>query len=105
MLHHSVWLALIVMEPGHSGILLFQVGMRLWLKEGSIFKCYGSQWDSIYYSELGSSLAILRAGFNLDCFMMRYTNVDWRDERSWACNARCAHALHVCWLPNVTILA
>lgn len=35
-----------------------------------------------------SSLAILRAGYNLDSFMVRYQGVDWTNEANWECNAR-----------------
>lgn len=36
-----------------------------------------------------SSLAILRGGYNLDSFMVRYQGVDWTNEANWECNARC----------------
>eukprot|EP01025_Chloroclados_australasicus_P029266 TRINITY_DN2918_c0_g1_i12.p2 TRINITY_DN2918_c0_g1~~TRINITY_DN2918_c0_g1_i12.p2 ORF type:complete len:195 (-),score=19.75 TRINITY_DN2918_c0_g1_i12:1599-2183(-) len=41
-----------------------------------------------FYSELGASLAILQAGYNIDSFMMRYQGVDWRNKDTWACNDR-----------------
>ncbi len=45
-------------------------------------------WDVIYYSELGSSWAVLAAGYTIDCLMIRYQNVDWTDLDSWDCNSR-----------------
>ncbi len=39
---------------------------------------------------MGASAAILAKGFTLDCLMMRYQRVDWRDQDNWGCNARCA---------------
>lgn len=57
-------------------------------EEGSVFGCYTSMWDVIYYSELGSSWAVLAAGYTIDCLMIRYQNVDWTDLNSWDCNSR-----------------
>ena len=41
------------------------------------------------FPEPRSSLAILRGGYNLDSFMVRYQGVDWTNEANWECNARC----------------
>jgi hypothetical protein len=40
--------------------------------EGNVFKCWSSRWDAVYYGELGSSKAVLEAGYNLECFMSRW---------------------------------
>lgn len=39
---------------------------------------------------MGSSAAILAAGYNIDSLMLRYQGVDWRDKANWGCNAGCA---------------
>lgn len=39
------------------------------------------------YAEIGSSAAILDAGYNIDALMLRYQGVDWRDKVNWGCNA------------------
>mmetsp|Transcript_12697 Transcript_12697/g.38289 ORF Transcript_12697/g.38289 Transcript_12697/m.38289 type:complete len:419 (-) Transcript_12697:2891-4147(-) len=65
-----------------------QVGLQLWKADGKVFTCYTSMWDVIFYGELGSSLAILKAGYNLESFMSRYRGVDWRQESNWECNSR-----------------
>ena len=44
----------------------------------------------MWHSELGASLAVLNAGFNIDSLMLRYAGVDWRDTSFWNCNAGCA---------------
>ena len=36
---------------------------------------------------MGSSAAILNAGYNIDSLMLRYQGVDWRDKSHWGCNA------------------
>jgi hypothetical protein len=65
-----------------------QVGLKLMQDDGKVFACYVNMWDTIFYSELGSSLAILRGGYNLDSFMVRYQDVDWTNEANWECNSR-----------------
>lgn len=45
-------------------------------EEGQIFRCQKDRWDAIFYGELGSSLAILEKGFNLDSFLPRYNTAD-----------------------------
>ncbi len=53
-----------------------------------MFTCYTSMWDVIFHGELGSSLAVLKGGYNLESFMARYRGVDWRQESNWECNSR-----------------
>ena len=47
-------------------------------------------WDTIYHSEVGASKAVLDAGYTLDSLMLRYKNVDWRNQSNWGCNGECA---------------
>lgn len=63
-----------------------KVGLDVWLRDGNVFHCWSSMWDVIWHGELGSSLALLKAGFGLDSFMMRYQDVDWLDQANWKCN-------------------
>eukprot|EP00195_Chlamydomonas_chlamydogama_P010072 CAMPEP_0202914022 /NCGR_PEP_ID=MMETSP1392-20130828/62019_1 /ASSEMBLY_ACC=CAM_ASM_000868 /TAXON_ID=225041 /ORGANISM="Chlamydomonas chlamydogama, Strain SAG 11-48b" /LENGTH=431 /DNA_ID=CAMNT_0049605511 /DNA_START=282 /DNA_END=1577 /DNA_ORIENTATION=- len=65
-----------------------RVGLKLLLEDDKVFQCHDSRWAAIYYSELGSSAAVLSAGYNIDCFMTRYQSVDWRDQANWECNQR-----------------
>lgn len=46
-------------------------------------------------AQIGASSAILRAGYNLDCLMLRYAGVDWRDPAFANCNAGCAHSSNI----------
>ena len=55
---------------------------------GSVFSCYETLHDTIYFSELGSSAVILEAGYNIASLMLRYQGIDWRDKENWACNER-----------------
>ena len=56
-----------------------QLGLDILLSDPGVFACHDDRWDAIYYSELGASAAILRAGFNIDCFMLRYQKVNWQN--------------------------
>ncbi len=39
-------------------------------------------------TELAAAVAVLQAGLNLDCLMVRYQGVDWLDDANWGCNAK-----------------
>ena len=58
------------------------------IKDGNVFLCHNDRWNTIYFSEIGSSAAILASGYNIDCFMTRYQGVNWRDTGNWNCNQR-----------------
>lgn len=45
--------------------------LDIFQQEGQILRCHKDRWDAIFYGELGSSLAILRAGFKIDSFLPR----------------------------------
>ncbi|KAK9841148.1 hypothetical protein WJX74_000759 [Apatococcus lobatus] len=65
-----------------------QTGMAILQGSGSVFSCYETLHDTIYFSELGSSAVILEAGYNIASLMLRYQGIDWRDKENWACNER-----------------
>ena len=60
------------------------------MDDPGVFECYSSIHETVWHSELGASLAVLNAGFNIDSLMMRYKGIDWRDRSFWSCNAGCA---------------
>ena len=41
-------------------------------REGDVLQCHKDRWDAIFFGELGSSLAILKAGLSIDSFVIRY---------------------------------
>ena len=53
------------------------IGLMVLLEDSDVFSCHSDRWDAIYYSELGSSAAIFKAGYSIDCFLLRYANVQW----------------------------
>lgn len=65
-----------------------QVGLDIWRRDGNVLKCWHSMWDVIWHGELGSSLAVLNAGYGIDSLMLRYQGVNWRDKANWACNGQ-----------------
>lgn len=62
-----------------------QVGMKILIDDGNVFGCYTDFTETMYYSEVGLSAVIMKAGYNVDSFMLRYQGVDWRDESNWNC--------------------
>lgn len=64
-----------------------QVGLRVLQEDGNVLKCHTSAEEAAWHSEVGATSAILRAGFNLDCLVLRYAGVDWRDDSFAKCNA------------------
>lgn len=65
------------------------LGLKI-LKDAGVFDCFESYTGVIYHGELGASLSILKAGFNIHSLMLRYKNVDWRDTTTWNCNGNMA---------------
>jgi hypothetical protein len=47
-----------------------KVGIQLLLDDNRVFKCYENMFDTIFFSELGSTAAILDAGYNIDSLMV-----------------------------------
>lgn len=52
-----------------------------------MFKCYETLHDTVWNSELGSSVAIFNAGYTIDSLLLKYQGADWRDKGNWNCNA------------------
>lgn len=63
-------------------------GWELLQSDPEVFKCHADAWDVRYHSDSGASLAVLRAGMNLDCLLTRYQGVNWADKKAWRCNER-----------------
>jgi hypothetical protein len=61
--------------------------------DGRVFACYKDIHDTIWHAEVGSTKAILDAGYTIDTLMLRYQGVNWTDPANWQCNGGCAHVL------------
>ena len=66
------------------------VGLELLQRNDTIFKCYDTLEDVVFFSERGVSETILNAGYSIDCLMSRYQGIDWQAARhmvdSYGCN-------------------
>ena len=61
-----------------------QVGLKLLRNAGS-FECYPTWREAKVKGEVAASAAILTGGYNLDCLMLRYQDIDWKDNSKWRC--------------------
>ena len=48
-----------------------QEGLDILIQDKNVLSCWSDRWDAIWYAELGSSWAVLNAGFNIDCMISR----------------------------------
>jgi len=63
-----------------------RIGLDVLLK--TVLSCYDNIMDTIKYGEIGASKAIMDAGYTIDCLMLKYQGVDWRNARvGRECNA------------------
>ncbi len=70
-----------------------QVGLEVLRADGNVFACHADREMAVQHGEVGSSAAVLKAGYSLDCLMLRYAGVNWRDPAFGGCNAGCAPPL------------
>ncbi|KAL0053416.1 hypothetical protein WJX82_005424 [Trebouxia sp. C0006] len=63
-----------------------QEALQILKKDNTVLNCYNDRWDAVYFGELGSSLAVLKAGKNIDSLIPKYQDVDWRKQANWGCN-------------------
>ena len=47
-------------------------GLSVLLRKQTVFNCWDSMRDTVIQSEIGTSNAIVEAGYAFDCLMMRY---------------------------------
>lgn len=59
-----------------------RVGLEVLFRAGEVFECHNERLDTIWSSELGAALAMLRAGHNIASFMVRSSQCSWR--KGWA---------------------
>ena len=49
-----------------------QVGLDVIKRRGTVLQCHRDMAEMVTLSEIGMSIAVLEAGYNLDCLMLRY---------------------------------
>ena len=60
-------------------ILLFQVGLDVLRRKGTVLRCYSNMAETVTFSEIGMSVAVLEAAYNIDSLMLRYQVKKLRD--------------------------
>ena len=72
-----------------SGLVAFDhVALEAIQKDPDALKCRATPEDARWFNEAGASAAVLHAGLNLDCLMLRFQNKDWLDKSSWGWKER-----------------
>ena len=49
-----------------------QVGLDVLRRKGTVLKCYANMAETVTFSEIGMSMAVMEAGYNIDSLMLRY---------------------------------
>ncbi len=49
-----------------------QVGLEVLRRKGTVLRCYANMAETVTFSEIGMSVAVLEAGYNIDSLMLRY---------------------------------
>lgn len=57
------------------------LGLDLLRRNATIFACYDTMDDVVFFSERGISETILNAGYSIDSLMARYQGIDWLSTR------------------------
>jgi hypothetical protein len=73
----------------HVQTWLFAVdreGLQILTTAETPLQCHADREDAIINGELGASMAILDAGYNIDCLLEPYQGIDWRNWRNHKCN-------------------
>ena len=55
---------------------------------GTVLMCHASRDSAVLEGEMGASRAILKAGYNIASFLVKYSGVDFRSARAQGCNGR-----------------
>ncbi len=60
-----------------------KIGLDLMLKDGNIFKNHQTKFGAVINGEYGTGRCILENGYNIDCMLNLYQNIDWRNKENW----------------------
>lgn len=62
-------------------VAIDRVGLELLQGNRTIFTCYDTMEDVVFFSERGISETILNAGYSIDSLMSRYQGINWQSAR------------------------
>ncbi len=60
-----------------------QIGLNLLKEDGNIFKNHQTKFGAVINGEYGLGRCILKNGYNMDCMLNLYQNINWRDKENW----------------------
>src|SRR5207244_1396640 len=63
-----------------------KIGLDILVQKKTIFMMHPSKYSEIIFGEYGLSKAILEKGYNIDCLLYKYQNIDWNDKKNWNFN-------------------
>lgn len=63
-------------------------GLEVLVQDERALKCHIDRHDAIWDGEIGSSMAILQAGYNLGSLQEPYQGLDWRLQENRNCNGK-----------------
>lgn len=61
-------------------------GMQVLLNKGTVFRQHRTKAHAVLDGEYGATRAIFEAGYSIDCPLLAYQGVDWRNKSNWQCN-------------------
>lgn len=82
--------SMLVLPHVESTIMATDLAGLKVIQDAGCFDCYDTWRKAKVKGEITASAAILQAGYNLDCLMLRYEGVDWQDRSKWRCGAMIA---------------
>jgi hypothetical protein len=65
---------------------LDKIGLDIVMKVNTVFVNHDSKRNAVNNGEYGLSKTILNAGYNLDCLLYKYQNIDWTNKENWTNN-------------------
>jgi hypothetical protein len=63
-----------------------EIGLNIILDKGTIICNHKTKESAIFNGEYKMALAIINSGYNIDCMLTPYSNIDWRDKKNWDAN-------------------
>jgi hypothetical protein len=62
------------------------IGLNIILNKETIIYNHKTKESAIFNGEYKLALAIINSGYNIDCMLKPYANIDWRNEENWNVN-------------------
>ncbi len=63
-----------------------QIGLDIIREDGNVFKNHQTKFGAVINGEYGLGRCILKKGYNMDCMLYRYKDINWRELKNWHMN-------------------